>query len=100
MGSLLLCRYATGPKTRAQRDLAALLNSGAMHLLRGLRAVDRLSDMTPALSSALSVEVFGSTVRGSVLGAMRLSSPRGVPEDNFDPAIDMVFRKLDTNLVS
>src|SRR5450432_4509313 len=38
---------------------AAALNSGAIHLLRGLGAVDRLAGLTPARLSALSVLVFG-----------------------------------------
>jgi DNA-binding MarR family transcriptional regulator len=51
----------------ATRDAAAALNSGAIHLLRGLRAVDRESGLTPARLSALSVLVFGGP-RG--LGAL------------------------------
>jgi DNA-binding MarR family transcriptional regulator len=35
------------------------LNSAAIHLLRGMRAVDRSSGLTPARLSALSVLVFG-----------------------------------------
>jgi DNA-binding MarR family transcriptional regulator len=38
---------------------AAQLNSGAIHLLRGLRRVDEASGVTPARLSALSVLVFG-----------------------------------------
>ena len=38
---------------------AAALNSGAIHLLRELRAADRQSGLTPARLSALSVLVFG-----------------------------------------
>ncbi|HEX2308741.1 MAG TPA: MarR family winged helix-turn-helix transcriptional regulator [Jatrophihabitantaceae bacterium] len=41
------------------RDAARDLNSGAVHLLRGLRAVDRRAGLTPARLSALSVLVFG-----------------------------------------
>lgn len=41
------------------RDTARDLNSGAIHLLRGLRAVDRQAGLTPARLSALSVLVFG-----------------------------------------
>ncbi len=37
---------------------ASLLNSGAIHLLRGMRAIDRQSGLTPARLSALSVLVF------------------------------------------
>jgi DNA-binding MarR family transcriptional regulator len=47
---------------RSQRDLddaASALNSGAIHLLRGLAAVDRQAGLTPARLSALSVIVFG-----------------------------------------
>src|SRR5918911_3417668 len=40
-------------------DVARALNSGAIHLLRGLRPVDRRSGLTPARLSALSVLVFG-----------------------------------------
>src|ERR1022692_5105488 len=36
------------------------LNSGAIHLLRGLGAVDREAGRTPARLSALSVLVFGA----------------------------------------
>lgn len=38
---------------------ASALNSGAIHLLRGLAAVDRQSGLTPSRLSALSVIVFG-----------------------------------------
>jgi DNA-binding MarR family transcriptional regulator len=40
-------------------DAARDLNSAAIHLLRGMRAVDRASGLTPARLSALSVLVFG-----------------------------------------
>lgn len=40
-------------------DAARHLNSAAIHLLRGLRAADRASGLTPARLSALSVLVFG-----------------------------------------
>jgi DNA-binding MarR family transcriptional regulator len=39
--------------------IAAALNSGAIHLLRSMAPVDRLSGVTPARLSALSVIVFG-----------------------------------------
>ena len=48
----------TSDKQTAQ-DTARLLNSGAIHLLRGLRRVDRLTSLSPARLSALSVLVFG-----------------------------------------
>ncbi|HEX6931504.1 MAG TPA: MarR family transcriptional regulator [Streptosporangiaceae bacterium] len=38
---------------------ASALNSGAIHVLRSLRAVDRLAGLTPQRLSALSVLVFG-----------------------------------------
>jgi DNA-binding MarR family transcriptional regulator len=41
------------------RETASQLNSAAIHLLRGLRAIDRESGVTPARLSALSVLVFG-----------------------------------------
>lgn len=44
---------------RIERDTARALNSGAIHLLRGMRRADRLSGLTPARLSALSVLVFG-----------------------------------------
>jgi DNA-binding MarR family transcriptional regulator len=40
-------------------EAARDLNSAAIHLLRGMRAVDRASGLTPARLSALSVLVFG-----------------------------------------
>lgn len=40
-------------------EAARDLNSAAIHLLRGLRAADRASGLTPARLSALSVLVFG-----------------------------------------
>lgn len=42
-------------------ETARLLNSGAVHVLRGLRLVDRQSGLTPARLSALSVLVFGGS---------------------------------------
>jgi DNA-binding MarR family transcriptional regulator len=46
-------------KGQASSAAAAALNSGAIHLLRALRRVDRESGLTPARLSALSVLVFG-----------------------------------------
>jgi DNA-binding MarR family transcriptional regulator len=48
---------ATGKPTPS--ETARQLNSGAIHVLRGLRLVDRESGLTPARLSALSVLVFG-----------------------------------------
>jgi DNA-binding MarR family transcriptional regulator len=39
--------------------VARAVNSGAIHLLRSLAAVDKLAGLTPARLSALSVVVFG-----------------------------------------
>jgi DNA-binding MarR family transcriptional regulator len=44
---------------RPAANTAAQLNSGAIHLLRGLRRVDEAAGLTPARLSALSVLVFG-----------------------------------------
>ncbi len=41
------------------RETARAINSGAIHVLRALRAVDREAGLTPARLSALSVLVFG-----------------------------------------
>ena len=55
---------------------AAALNSGAIHLLRGLRGVDRLSGLTPARLSALSVLVFaGPSNLGGLARAEGVASP-------------------------
>ena len=40
-------------------ETARHLNSAAIHLLRGMRAADRVAGLTPARLSALSVLVFG-----------------------------------------
>lgn len=50
-----LTRTTMSDITHTARDL----NSGAIHLLRGLRIVDRAAGLTPARLSALSVLVFG-----------------------------------------
>lgn len=53
-----------GGPVQAQLELAAVasaLNSGAIHLLRGLAAVDRQSGLPRARLSALSVLVFGGS---------------------------------------
>ncbi|HEU0165148.1 MAG TPA: MarR family transcriptional regulator [Thermomicrobiales bacterium] len=47
------------PPTDDLSVTASHLNSGAIHLLRGLRIVDREAGLTPARLSALSVLVFG-----------------------------------------
>lgn len=65
--------------TEQQAQLAATaeaLNSGAIHLLRGLRDVDRLSGLTPARLSALSVLVFGKVdTVGALARAEGVSGP-------------------------
>jgi DNA-binding MarR family transcriptional regulator len=52
------------------------LNSAAIHLLRGMRAADRASGLTPARLSALSVLVFGGpTTLGGLAATEDVSSP-------------------------
>jgi len=55
---------------------ASALNSGASHLLRSLRAVDRLAGLTPQRLSALSVLVFtGPCSLGSLASAEGVAGP-------------------------
>jgi len=51
------------------RAAASTLNSGAIHLLRSLGAVDRQASLTPARLSALSVLVFGGPCTLGALAA-------------------------------
>ncbi len=52
------------------------LNSAAIHLLRGMRAADRASGLTPARLSALSVLVLGGpTTLGGLATTEDVSSP-------------------------
>lgn len=48
-----------GSRKADDEAAARALNSGAVHLLRNLRRVDRQAGLTPARLSALSVLVFG-----------------------------------------
>ena len=57
-------------------DAARNLNSAAIHLLRGMRAVDRVSGLTPARLSALSVLVFGGP---STLGGLARAEDVAAP---------------------
>jgi DNA-binding MarR family transcriptional regulator len=58
------------------RETAALINSGAIHVLRGLRRVDRLAGVTPARLSALSVLVFGGPcTMGELAAAEDVAGP-------------------------
>jgi DNA-binding MarR family transcriptional regulator len=50
---------ATDKRPATTAEAAAALNTGAIHLLRALRRVDREAGLTPARLSALSVLVFG-----------------------------------------
>jgi DNA-binding MarR family transcriptional regulator len=59
-------RAASEPDLEAA---ARALNSGAIHLLRSLAAVDRLAGLTPARLSALSVIVFGGSLSLGALAA-------------------------------
>jgi DNA-binding MarR family transcriptional regulator len=63
-------------RNRKERDAARALNSGAIHLLRGMRRVDRLSGLTPARLSALSVLVFGGPCTlGRLAGTEGVAGP-------------------------
>ena len=56
--------------------VAAALNSGAIHLLRSLAAVDRRAGLTPSRLSALSVIVFaGPQSLGALAGAEGVAGP-------------------------
>lgn len=58
------------------RETATAINSGAIHLLRGMRSIDRLADLTPARLSALSVLVFGGPCSlGSLAAKEGVASP-------------------------
>ena len=64
-------------------ETARHLNSAAIHLLRGLRPVDRSAGLTPARLSALSALVFGG---GVPLG--RLASAEGVAGPTMSRIVD------------
>lgn len=56
--------------------VASALNSGAIHLLRSLAAVDRMAGLTPARLSALSVLVFGGPQSlGALAAAEQVAGP-------------------------
>ena len=63
------------------RETASFLNSAAIHLLRGMRDVDKQSGLTPARLSALSVLVFAGPCS---LG--RLARIEGVANGSLDLA--------------
>jgi DNA-binding MarR family transcriptional regulator len=57
-------------------QVASALNSGAIHLLRSLAAIDKLAGLTPARLSALSVLVFaGPQSLGALATAERVAGP-------------------------
>ena len=64
-------------------EAARHLHSAAIHLLRGLRAADRTSGLTPARLSALSVLVFGGPC---TLG--RLAATEGVTGPTMTRIVD------------
>jgi DNA-binding MarR family transcriptional regulator len=70
---------ASSKPGRGEPELAAVasaLNSGAIHLLRSLAAVDRLAGLTPARLSALSVIVFaGPRPLGALAAAEGVAGP-------------------------
>jgi DNA-binding MarR family transcriptional regulator len=53
----------------AEAESATRLNSGAIHLLRAVRRVDRAAGLPPAQLSALSVLVFGGPLTLGALAA-------------------------------
>lgn len=58
------------------REVADRLHSAAIHLLRRLRKQDRLTGMSPARLSALSVVVFAGPVKlGDLAAAEQVSAP-------------------------
>ena len=62
--------------TASLETVASALNSGAIHLLRSLAAVDRLAGLTPARLSALSVIVFGGPrLLGELAAAESVAGP-------------------------
>jgi DNA-binding MarR family transcriptional regulator len=70
----------TASKSRLERPdlelVATQLNSGAIHLLRSLAAVDRQAGLTPARLSALSVIVFaGPRSLGALAAAEGVAGP-------------------------
>jgi DNA-binding MarR family transcriptional regulator len=65
----------TADKPESER-VASALNSGAIHLLRSMAAVDRQAGLTPARLSALSVVVFaGPRSLGALAAAERVAGP-------------------------
>lgn len=60
---------------------ASALNSGAIHLLRSLAAVDRLAGLPRARLSALSVLVFGGQ---KTLGELAAAEGIASPDDDQD----------------
>lgn len=68
------------------RAAASALNSGAIHLLRSLREVDREAGLTPARLSALSVLVFGGPC---TLGA--LAAAEGVAGPTMTRIVDGII---------
>ena len=57
-------------------DTATQLNSGAIHLLRAMRRVDRETGLPPGQLSALSVLVFGGPLTlGALAGAEDVAGP-------------------------
>jgi DNA-binding MarR family transcriptional regulator len=64
---------ADKPRTE---QVASALNSGAIHLLRSLAAIDKQAGLTPARLSALSVLVFaGPQSLGALAAAERVAGP-------------------------
>jgi DNA-binding MarR family transcriptional regulator len=71
------------PRNTELRETASQLNSAAIHLLRGMRPIDRQAGLTPARLSALSVLVFGGPC---TLG--RLAAVEGVAGPTMTRIVD------------
>ena len=67
---------AGGGEHVADETAATALNSGAIHLLRAVRRVDRETGLPPAQLSALSVLVFGGPLTlGALAGTEQVAGP-------------------------
>jgi DNA-binding MarR family transcriptional regulator len=76
--------------------VASALNSGAIHLLRSLAAVDRQAGLTPARLSALSVVVFaGPRSLGALAAAEGVAGPTMTRIVDGLAALGLVERRSD-----
>lgn len=78
--------------------VASSVNSGAIHLLRSLAAVDRLAGLTPARLSALSVIVFGGPQSlGALAAAEGVAGPTMTRIVDGLVAVGLAERRPDPN---